>query len=172
MSKQRFKKSPFDAPSKTYEKYVDSLDKSKSEETSQPLEDAASSITLSGTDASLPDDAVPDYKESMWEPPAWLKNIATYIAVGLFIFGIIAFFWNMNASVNDTKKDVLKVTERIGSVETAVGNLAKEDTERHSDIKRYIIEMLGKFDRLFDRLPYNQNQNANVSTFKENSKDN
>jgi hypothetical protein len=171
MSKRKFKKSPFDAPSQTCEKYAANLEKSKSGETSKASVDEESSSALSGTDASMADNAIPNYGPTAWEPPLWLKNIAPYIAIGLFILGIIGFFWNMNASVNETKHDVSKVTDRIQVVETDIGSLAKEDAERHSDVKRYFVELLSKLDRVLDRLP-NQNQDVSKAATQKGSKGN
>ncbi len=157
MSKRRLKKLPFNAPSRTYEKYEANLERSKSDETSRRSVDEEPPSEQSNTDATIPSNVVPRYGSSGWEPPKWLGHAAVYITIILFVVGIVAFFWSMNSSLIETKRDVSDVSSKVQAVDTDLRGLTRENAQNHNEVDRFFAELLSKFDRILDRLP-NQNQ--------------
>ncbi len=139
---------PFNAPSRTWDKYQQSLKQSVSDETvtSPSIEEVA--LESSPTDSPVKEDTIPSKsppKKSLFSEEFQKKVsfIGTIIGILIVALGIIFFFWDMNVSVNSTKTGLTRV-------ETKVEGLDKEWRIENQDIKISLAKILEKFERLFD----------------------
>lgn len=156
MSSKRRKKAPFNAPSQVTEKYLDSLNRARADETYQSSERGNSSEAASGTDAPLSDAIVlPHVIKREWKVPKWLETVgyvAALVAVGGMLIGIVLFFYNMNASVYKVNESISSVEIKVDEVEARVENLATETKEQQNQIQLTLTGLKYMLDRILDTI--------------------
>jgi len=167
MSSKRRKKSPFNAPSQVTEKYMDSLNRARADETCQSSESGSGSGATSGTDAPLGDIiASPQVIKREWKIPKWLVTVG-YVAgvvsvVGILI-GVVLFFYNMNAYVYKANEKIISVETKVDSVEGRVENLSTESKEQQNQIRLILTELKGMLDRILDNVVPQRSTNQRQS---------
>jgi hypothetical protein len=144
---RRKHKSPFKAPSRTWEKYQQKLKQSVSDETVTPSSIEEGDLESTPTDSPVKEDTIPPKllpKKSLFSEELQKKVgfFGTILGIAIVVIGIIWFFWDINASVNYTKTG-------LNRVETKVEGLDKEWRTENQDIKIYLAKILEKFERLF-----------------------
>lgn len=148
MSKKR-RRSEFGAPSKTAERYYQSLSQSDSGPTTEKTEEENGYVSKA-TDAILPDDISLSEKTkgfSMdWEN---LGKIALLITVILAIVAVVRFSWETNASVSLARNE-------IGRVEGELKDFSKDSRAQQDEIKITLVKVLEKLERLFDNFSRNK----------------
>lgn len=156
MSSKRRKNSPFNAPSQVTEKYLDSLNRARADETYQSSESGTGSGAISGTDAPLGDAIAPPHViKREWKVPKWLITVG-YVAgvasvLGILI-GIVLFFYNMNAHVYKANEKIVSVETKVDNVEGRVENIATESKDQQNQIRLNLTELKGMLDRILDNV--------------------
>ena len=149
MSKRK-RKNRFDAPSQTSEKYKQSFDSAKSEDTIDDLEEETKHQEVGGTDDGVADNILSTRplrkKDTFWQD-IWkgFCVFAIIVSVLVSLGGVIVFFVSL-------KSEVTNVSSNVTDLKTEVGDLSKESSEQHNKTTISITRILEKFDRLFDRL--------------------
>lgn len=147
MNKGR-KRSPFNAPSQKAEKYLETLSRAKPEGTYIPSETNVGEVRTTSTDEPLDNVVVPSTLKAS-EMPKWLSAILIAIPV---ILPIAWFFWNMNASMDYTKTNMVHIQEKVDSIEKNIWSLSKETNEKQNEIKLYLERVLERLDGLVNSL--------------------
>lgn len=144
---RRKPKSPFNAPSRRYEKYQENLKQADADETVIPSSIEEGGSDSPPTESPLSEDTIPSVsipKKGLFsEFKKELSLIGTIVGIVIFIGSILLFFWDMNTSVNNTITGLTRV-------ETKVEGLDKEWRVENQDIKISLAKILEKFERLFD----------------------
>ena len=167
MSSKHKRKSPFNAPSQVTEKYIDSLNRAKADETSPVSEAQNSANAISGTDAPLGDAiATPQVIIRQWQIPKWLEKIlktvgyiAAVVAVVGLLIGVVLFFYDMNSSVRKTNEDIGTLNTKVEKVESRVETLSDETRKEQGQIQLKMVELKSMIDRVLDNLLPSRNNN-------------
>lgn len=146
MSSRNRKKAPFNAPSQTPEKYLDSLDRAKSGETSAPVDGEDNQERIMSTDTPLGNIIIPPPDARAREMPKWLKYL---LMLGPSLAAILWFCWSLSASINDVKL-------KTASLENKIDSSSKELLTGQSDIKLTLQKIIGNIDRLLDKASFLQ----------------
>lgn len=142
MSGKNKKKYPFNAPSQTVERYLDSFGRAKSGETSAPLDAEENQERVASTDAPLSSVIIPHSDTKTWEMPKWLKH---FLIWGPILAAILWFCWSLNATINDVKSKTVVLENKLD-------NTSRELVSGQSDIKLTLEKIIGKIDRLLDKV--------------------
>ncbi|MFA5004609.1 MAG: hypothetical protein WC561_00580 [Candidatus Omnitrophota bacterium] len=146
MSSKNRKKSPFSAPSRTPEKYLDSFDRAKSGETSALVDGEENQERITSTDTPLGNVIIPPSDIKAWEMPRWLKH---FLIWGPLLAAVLWFCWSLNASVTDVKSKTMILENKMDST-------SKELITGQNDIKLTLQSIIGNIDRLLDRVLFLQ----------------
>jgi len=150
MTSKNKKRSPFNAPSQTAEKYFDSLNQAKTGETYQILEPTNKGAM--DTDAPL-GDTIPTTNviSKSWVMPEWLsktlKGIGYFLtfatAIGLLV-SICFLFTKMNDEIGTVKTKVVEVDNRVE-------RFSHETNNKQNEMSLTLEKIISRLERLLDR---------------------
>lgn len=157
MSKGK-KKSAYNAPPKTAEKYLDNLAKVKSEETYAGL-DADQEVTIAtSTDEPIAGTVAAVKPPESSQVPWWWPILCRYtgyaltIATGVgMLVAICVFFYAMNESIIKANGDIQNVKSQVEKVEGRLERSSETLEKGQGDIKLTLVDLANKLERLLDR---------------------
>lgn len=152
MSKGKEKKR-FNAPAETAGKYKQIFDRAKSEDTVDDIESESLQQNLDATDKKVSEYLVqtrePERKSKLLSDTLKILYVLAIVVGALVSVGvIISFFVGL-------KTNITLVSSDVGSLKTEVKILSNETKQQHNKMEISLARIFEKFDRLFDKLPFN-----------------